>query len=181
MGRLTLLMGCMYAQKTTELLRRIRRYKAIGYKVLVVNYIGDTRYGTNKIASHDVDTCDAICVKALADVTEQVESGLYQVVIIDEGQFYGDLYAFVTKWADRLPVEIVVAGLDGDSNRAPFGDMLRLIPQAEELVRLSAFCSQCKDGTEAHFTKSLIRKEEQVAIGGANLYLPVCRKHFLEQ
>jgi thymidine kinase len=37
MGHLTVLMGCMFAQKTTELLRRIRRFKAIGYKVLVVN------------------------------------------------------------------------------------------------------------------------------------------------
>jgi len=62
MGHLTVLMGCMFAQKTTELLRRIRRSKAIGHKVLVVNYVGDTRYGTDRIASHDVDSCDAICV-----------------------------------------------------------------------------------------------------------------------
>jgi thymidine kinase len=179
MGHLTLLIGCMFAQKTTELLRRIRRYKAIGYNVLVVNFVGDTRYGTNKIASHDVDSYDAICVKWLQDVAHQVESGTYQVVIIDEGQFFNDLYAYVTKWADKLPIHIVVAGLDGDSNRNPFGDMLRLIPQAEEVERLTAFCAYCKDGTEAHFSKRISRTVEQVEIGGGDSYVPVCRKHYL--
>ena len=178
MGHLTVIMGCMFAQKTTELLRRIRRSKAIGHKVLVVNYVGDTRYGTDRIASHDVDSCDAICVKWLQDVAHQVESGTYQVVIIDEGQFYGDLYTFVTKWADHFPIHIVVAGLDGDSNRIPFGDMLRLIPHAEAFERLSAFCSVCKNGTEAHFSKRTIRTVEQIAIGGADSYIPVCRAHY---
>jgi len=178
MGHLTLLIGCMFAQKTTELLRRIRRYKAIGYNVLVINYIGDTRYATNKIASHDIETYDAVCVKWLQDVTHQVQSGDYQVVIIDEGQFYGDLYAYVTKWADTLPIHIVVAGLDGDSNRNLFGDLLRLVPHAEAVERLTAFCAICKDGTEAHFSKCIKAKAEQVEIGGADTYLPVCRRHY---
>jgi len=178
MGRLSLILGCMFAQKTTELLRRIRRYKAIGHKVLVVNYIGDIRYGSNKIASHDVDTYDAVCVKSLHEVGDQVMSGDYQVVIIDEGQFYEDLYPFVTKWADTLPIEIVVAGLDGDSNRNPFGDLFRLIPHAEEKEFLTAFCAVCKDGTQAHFSKCSRAKVNQIEIGGADTYMPVCRKHY---
>jgi len=169
----------MFAQKTTELIRRIRRYKAIGYNVLVVNYSGDTRYGTNKIISHDTESSDAICVTQLADVGSQVASGSYQVLIIDEGQFYGDLYPCVKTWADTLPIHIVVTGLDGDSDRNPFGDILKLIPLAEEVERLSALCSICKDGTLAHFSKALIAKEEQISIGGANCYVPVCRKHYL--
>ena len=178
MGHLTLLIGCMFAQKTTELIRRIRRYKAIGYNVLVVNYSGDTRYGTNKIISHDTESNDAICVTRLAEVGTQVASGTYQVLIIDEGQFYSDLYPCVKIWADTLPIHIVVTGLDGDSDRRPFGDILKLIPLAEEVERLSALCSVCKDGTLAHFSKALILKEEQVSIGGANCYVPVCRKHY---
>jgi len=179
MGHLTLLMGCMFAQKTTELLRRIRRYKAISYTVLVVNYAADTRYGTNKIASHDVDTCDAICVNSLAEV--EVEVSKYNVVIIDEGQFYPDLYSTVTRWADTLPIHLVVAGLDGDSDRRPFGDLLKLVPMAEEVERLTAFCSVCKNGTVAMFSKCKRAKTEQVAIGNADTYMPVCRQHFLAE
>ena len=66
MGHLSVILGCMFAQKTTELLRRIRQFKAIGYNVLVINYAGDTRYGTDKIVSHNTDFYDALCVKALA-------------------------------------------------------------------------------------------------------------------
>ena len=177
MGHITLLLGCMFAQKTTELLRRIRRYKAIGLKVLVVNFAGDTRYGTNKVASHDYDSCDAVCVKWLQDVAHLVYSGDYQVIAIDEGQFYGDLHSLVTAWADTLPVHLVVAGLSGDSERNAFGDLLRLVPHAEEVEMLTAFCAVCKDGTPASFSRCVKAKTEQVQIGGADTYLPVCRKH----
>ena len=180
MGRLSIILGCMFAQKTTELLRRIRQYKAIGYNVLVINYAGDTRYGTDKIVSHNTDSYDALCVKWLQDVTHLVTSGTYQAVLIDEGQFFKDLYPYVVQWADsKLPIQIVVAGLSGDSNRAPFGDMLRLIPHAEETLHLTAFCAVCKDGTPAHFSKCIkADKVEQVQIGGADTYMPVCRTHY---
>ena len=181
MGHLTLLMGCMFAQKTTELLRRIRRYKSIGYSVLVVNYAGDTRYGTNKIASHDAESYEARGASTLEEVRADVESGKFQVLVVDEGQFFNDLYSLVTEWSDKLPIHIIVAGLDGDSERRPFGDILRLIPYAEEVERLSAFCAICKNGTAGLFSKYVAgKKGGQVEIGGADRYLPACRKHFLE-
>ena len=180
MGRLTILMGCMFAQKTTELLRRIRRYEAIGYKVLVVNYAQDTRYGTHQIVSHDRTSCDATTVLTLSEVEADVRSTTYQVVVIDEGQFYGDLYECVTRWADTTGVHLVVAGLSGDSDRTPFGDLLRLIPMAEEVELLTAFCSVCRDGTTACFSKCIKAKAQQVEIGGADAYVPVCRRHYLE-
>ena len=64
-GYISLIIGCMFAQKTTELLRRVRRYKSIGYKVLIVNFIGDTRYGNECIASHDKEIEKAVCVEKL--------------------------------------------------------------------------------------------------------------------
>lgn len=184
MGHLSLLIGCMFAQKTTELLRKVRRYKSIGYKVLVVNYVGDTRYGRDCVASHDKEVELATCVEHLKEVDGLVRSGEYNVVAIDEGQFFTDLFDYVTKWADDLPVHIVISGLDGTSERMPFGDMLRLIPHAEEVERLTAFCSECRDGTIAPYSKYFgeAKKDENgVAIGGAEAYRPVCRKHYLQK
>ena len=172
----------MFAQKTTELLRRVRRYKSIGYKVLVVNYIGDNRYGHEVIASHDKEVEKAVCVEYLKSVDHLVRSGDYNVVSIDEGQFFTDMLEYVTKWADELPIHIVISGLDGTSERKQFGDMLKLIPHAEEVERLSAFCSECRDGTVAVYSKyfgAAEKDENGVAIGGAEAYRPVCRKHFL--
>lgn len=182
MGHLTLLMGCMFAQKTTELLRRVRRYTSIGYKVLVVNYIGDTRYGNNCIASHDKDVHKAVCVETLSEVESLVKSGEYNVIAIDEGQFFKDLFQYVTDWSDNVPIHIVISGLDGDSERRPFGDILRLIPYAEEVERLTAFCAKCCDGTIACYSKFFggrVKGEDEVAVGGADVYKPVCRKHYI--
>ena len=184
MGYISLIIGCMFSQKTTELLRRIKRYKSINYKVLVVNYIGDTRYGKECIASHDKEVEQAVCVDKLEAIEGLVRSGQYNVVAIDEGQFFTDLYSHVTKWADELPVHIVISGLDGTSERTPFGDMLRLIPHAEEVERLSAFCAECCNGTVAVYSKyygAVPKDESGVAIGGMESYKPVCRAHFLSQ
>lgn len=179
MGHLTVIMGCMFAQKTTELLRRIRRYRSIGYSVLVINYADDTRYGTDCIASHDIDKFPALTVRQLTDVPEET-LGTHRVLVIDEGQFYPDLVEKVATWADKYDdLHIVVSGLDGDARRRPFGGLLELIPHAEEVVRLSAYCSTCADGTVAHFSKKIAVGGEQVEVGAADKYIPVCRKHYL--
>lgn len=180
MGYLTVIAGCMFAQKTTELLKRIRRYESIGYKVLVVNYKHDTRYGTNVISSHDIDQHPALSLGSLAELSEQTQLEDYQVLVIDEAQFFGDLYEKVTAWADTLNVHIVVCGLDGDAERKVFGDVLRLVPHAEEFVRLNAYCAVCRDGTLAHFSKRTVPSAEQVLIGAKDSYKPVCRRHFIE-
>jgi thymidine kinase len=179
MGHLSLIIGCMFAQKTTELLRRVRRYQSIGYKVLVANYVADTRYGTNRIASHDKEFEKAVCVERLASLEPMVRSGVYQVLAIDEGQFFTDLFEKVTAWADELPIHIVISGLDGTSERKPFGDILRLIPHAEDVKRLSAFCAVCCDGTVAVYSQYVAAfHKHDVLVGGSESYRPVCRKHY---
>jgi thymidine kinase len=170
----------MFAQKTTELLRRVRRYQSIGYQVLVANYAADTRYGKDRVSSHDKEFEAAVCVDRLECLEAMVRSGSYQVLAIDEGQFFPDLFEKVTAWADELPIHIVISGLDGTSDRAPFGDMLRLIPHAEEVERLSAFCAVCRDGTVAVYSKYVAGdKGDDVVIGAGESYHPVCRRHYV--
>lgn len=180
-GHLCVITGCMFAQKTTELLRRIRRYESIGYRVLTVNYVGDTRYGRDCISSHDQEKQSAVCVGFLSEVEGLVCSGDYRVVAIDEGQFFPDLFEHVTRWVDEMDIHVVVVGLDGTFDRNPFGDMLRLLPHAEEVERLTAYCALCRDGTPAIFSKrtqALAGNTKVMAIGGAAMYMPVCRAHF---
>jgi thymidine kinase len=81
-----------------------------------------------------------------------------------------------------MDVHVVVVGLDGTFDRAPFGDMLRLLPHAEEVERLTAYCAVCRDGTPAIFSKrtqALAGDIKVMVIGGAAMYQPVCRAHFL--
>lgn len=190
MGHLTVIMGCMFAQKTTELVRMIRRYRSIGYQVLVVNSHRDTRYqeqqGQEKgqIVTHDEKKEEAVMVCRLEEMDKEVRSGCYQAVVIDEGQFFPDLFSCVTRWADEVSgLHVVVAGLDGTFQREPFGDMLRLIPHAEEVVRLSALCARCRDGTKAVYSRRIQHMESVggvIHVGAAESYEPVCRRHYLE-
>lgn len=200
MGQLTVILGCMFAQKTTELVRMIRRYRSIGYEVLVVNSFHDVRYaetgtestgvaaGTGNIITHDEKREEAVMARCLSDVDTEVRSGRFQAVVVDEGQFFGDLFAMVTQWADEVPgLHVVVAGLDGTFQREPFGDMLRLIPHAEEVMRLSALCARCRDGTKAIYSRRRGiggiggdggKSEDVICVGAQDVYEPVCRAHY---
>lgn len=202
MGKLTVILGCMFAQKTTELLRYIRRYRSIGQSVLVVNSHRDVRYGTGQVISHDKENAEeARMVECLAILNDEVRSGAYDMIAIDEGQFFPDLFDYVSRWADECPVHVVVAGLDGTFQREPFGHMLCLIPHAEEVLRLSALCVRCADGTKAVYSKRVAsgkekeqaEQEEQrevhitvektetvIQVGSVESYQPVCRRHYLE-
>ena len=185
-GRLDLIIGPMFSGKSTELIRKIRLAKIINKKVLVIKPIIDIRYKNDKIVSHSFEQEECLTIEKLKDIDHFINQ--YDLIIVDEGQFFPDLFQYVTMWADTLPVHIVIAGLDGTSERKPFGDMLRLIPHAEEVERLEAFCSVCGDGTIANYSqyKGLRSVEngantkEEVVIGGTEVYRPVCRKHYLE-
>ena len=107
-GHLCVITGCMFAQKTTELLRRIRRYESIGYRVLTVNYVGDTRYGKGCISSHDQEQQTAVCVGFLSEVEGMVCSGDYRVVAIDEGQFFPDLFDHTLLGARQFEGKVMV-------------------------------------------------------------------------
>ena len=43
-GRIDIIMGCMFSGKSTEIIRLINRYKALDKKILIVNHSNDTRY-----------------------------------------------------------------------------------------------------------------------------------------
>jgi len=165
MGYLKVIIGCMFAGKTSELLRQSRELQS----VLIINHSSDTRYGEKCIKSHDNDYESSVSVEYLRDVNIQN----HRVIIIDEGQFFSDLFEHATMWADTLDVMIIVAGLSGNSSREPFGDILRLIPHADEVQHLTAKCNLCN--SRAVFSKFI--GDGTPSVGGAESYIPVCRNH----
>jgi len=100
-----------------------------------------------------------------------------QVIIINEGQFFADLYEVVVSLLS-LGKKIYVGGLDGDFERKKFGQILDLIPLSDKVTKLTSLCSMCKDGTPGIFSKRITRETEQTVVGSDN-YIPVCRKCFL--
>ena len=180
-GKVTIIFGCMFSGKSTELIRLINRHKHIkGSNILVINHASDTRYGENVISSHNKVQTECISLRKLDEIKNKEAYTNSNIIFIEEAQFFSDLYDFVTEAADKDNKTIYVIGLDGDSNRKPFGDILKLVPHAEEVVKLKALCQKCGDGTEAAFTKRIVKVEGQTLVGSNESYIPVCRKHYLE-
>jgi thymidine kinase len=63
----------------------------------------------------------------------------------------------------------------------PIGDITKIIPLADEVIKLNAYCVYCKNGTLANFTKREynLKNSDQILVGSNDLYSPCCRYHFL--
>ena len=79
---LELYVGPMWAGKSSTVLGTLRRYKSIGWQILVVTASADTRYGTEMIVSHDQDSYPARSVSALQPLVNDVEYGAAQLIVI---------------------------------------------------------------------------------------------------
>ena len=130
----------------------------------------------DEVVAHDGRRYPCVAIPRLVDLSREILSSS-DVIAIDEAQFFPDLFEFTTRAADE-GVEVVVAGLDGDFKREPFGDILRLIPHADEVTKLRSECAIC--GTPAPFTARKVSSTDQTLVGGAESYLPVCREHYIE-
>lgn len=178
-GRIEIIIGCMFSGKTTRLINIIKRHQSIGQNVMVVNYKDDTRYGDNKVISHDQLGVDSINLDHLIELKSNWLD-LYQkcsIICINEAQFFKNLKKYCLEFCNLDHKKVILCGLDGDFRQEPFGELLELIPHSEKVTRLHAMCRICNNGTEAYFTKRLIPNKERVVIGGKNEYIPVCRYH----
>ena len=139
--------------------------------------IKDTRYNPACVTTHDQLSYSARArVDHLADLDGGVDG--YQVVGIDEGQFFDDIVEVASAWADA-GVVVIVAALDGTFQRQPFGHVLELIPFADTVVKLPAVCMRC--GHDAPFTCRTSAEKEVEVIGNGDKYQPLCRACFLKK
>ena len=181
---LELILGPMFAGKTSALQSIIRRHEALGLKCATFKPQIDSRYGSSEfIYNHDMIKLPA---NSASFLVPQVNSTVYaeaSLIVIEEGQFFKDLYEFVLQAVETNNKHVVVAGLDGDRFRKPFGQILNLIPLADKITKITAFCKICgKDGkaVPALFTYGAFESSSTVYVGGPDIYMPVCRAHYLE-
>lgn len=172
----------MFSGKTTTLLRRILAEKQTGKKIAVIKSNKDTRYCTESIVTHDGDKFPCWSLPDLSSFKERFGFEAYEnrldVIGIDEAQFFGDLYEFCREAADKEGKTVIVAGLDGDFMRRRFGSVLDLIPIADTVTKLTSRCEVC--GKRALFTMRKTEEKVTELIGGAEVYMPVCRSHYVK-
>ena len=181
---LELILGPMFAGKTSALQSIIRRHEALGLNCVAYKPNIDSRYGEDDyIYSHDNVRIPAATVKYLMQQSLYTQYEEAKLIVIEEGQFFTDLYEFVLKAVETDGKTVVVGGLDGDRFRRPFGQLLQLIPLADRITKLTSLCKLCAEAgkvQDALFSYGATESVTTVHVGGAETYMPLCRKHYIE-
>jgi thymidine kinase len=181
LGKLTVVCGSMYAGKSEELIRLARRSLYAKKKVQVFKPSIDDRYHQTMVVSHMGVQHEADTAVNVAELQAKVRKDT-QVLLIEEVQFFEpSVVEFVVQQSDR-GVDVIVAGLDQDFRRQPFGPMPALLAAADEVIKLRAICMKCGnpashtyrmvDGKPAHWDDPI------VLIGATESYEARCRNCF---
>lgn len=174
---LRVITGPMYCGKSTELIRRVKKYKIAKKKCCVIKYFEDDRYNKKKVCTHDEGTYETnFQIDSFLSLKEHIKD--FNVFAIDEGQFFSDIVDFCELVADLGKI-VIVAGLDTNFKREPFGKMGTLMCKAEEVLKLTAVCEYCSK--DAMYTMRISKETEEKVIGGKDKYVAVCRKCYNEK
>jgi thymidine kinase len=165
----------MFSGKSEELARRLRRALIARQKIQVFKPRADTRDASEVLVTRDNRALAAHSVANVDELRDKLEPDV-EVVGIDEAQFFdAALVSLVTELADR-GVRVIVAGLDQDYQRRPFGPMPEILALAEYVDKVHAVCVRC--GGPAHYSQRIAGGDEQVQVGDSEAYEARCRDCF---
>lgn len=181
-GSIALIQGPMFGGKTTELMRRLKRY-AINptIKTLLIKYEADLRHESSTatmLTNHDNWTSTARPFKGyLMTIVNELKQ--YDVVGIDEGQFYPDIREVAEKLASEGK-QVIISALNVDFRGVPFESLRDLVP--EENVLLPSVCQDCYNQQaiysvtrDPRIAAELILEKTNVKLGGAETWKVLCR------
>lgn len=138
----------------------MKRFQIANYRCLVVKYENDNRYDDESLATHDKQLLSAVSASKLIKIRKLAEN--CDVIGVDEGQFFLDVVEFCEEMANLGKI-VIVSALDGTFQREPFGNILKLVPLAENVTKLTAVCMTCYG--DASFTKRKGGEKEIEVIG----------------
>ena len=191
-GYIDIIIGPMFSGKTSYLLRELSIFEGMGSSVLYINHSIDNRadqsFSThNPLISKEIESklngMDMVKTDDLSSMYDKAKK--YDIIGIDEAQFFKDLKKFVLNMAEVHGKRVILCGLSGNFKREIFGEVMELIPLCDRVTKLSSCCKRCarkKMIKEAHFSYLFFTgsEENDVVVGGSETYIPVCRECFLE-
>jgi thymidine kinase len=183
-GWIEVITGSMYAGKTEELLRRMKRIEYAKKSAVIFKPQIDNRYSNEEVVSHDNARAKSIMVASSKEIYDHLQSLPYAVAI-DEVQFFDEEIVDVCEYLANHGVRVIVAGLDRNFRGEPFGIMPNLLARAEYVTKLNAICQVC--GAPATRTQRLINgkpahyNDPIIMVGAKEQYEARCRHcHIVE-
>ncbi|OQC40750.1 MAG: Thymidine kinase [Acidobacteria bacterium ADurb.Bin051] len=172
-GQIEVIAGGMFSGKSEELVRRVRRALIARQRVQVFKPLVDDRHEADLVVTRDRRELAALSVADSAALRAALSPDV-QVVGVDEAQFFdAGLVDLAMELADR-GVRVILAGLDQDFLRRPFGPMPALLAVAEQVDKMHAVCVVC--GGPAHYSQRIAGGADQVQVGDVEAYEARCRR-----
>lgn len=177
-GWIEVICGPMFAGKSEELIRRIKRLEYAKKNTLVFKPKIDNRYSDDEIVSHAMRKTKSFNIVESNDVYLYVNEET-DAVVIDEVQFLDDNIVNVANDLANKGIRVILGGLDMDFRGEPFPIMANLLSIAEDVTKLTAICVQC--GAPATRSQRIINGEPAayddpiILVGASEQYEPRCR------
>lgn len=177
-GWIEVITGPMFAGKTEELIRRVKRMEYAKKHFVVFKPSIDNRYSKTSVVSHNQKALEAISISHGSDIKRHLKKET-QAVVLDEVQFFDEtLLKYLEELADA-GYRVICAGLDTDFRGEPFGIVGPLMAIAENVTKLTAICSVC--GEDATRTQRIIDgmpayyDDPTILVGANDSYEARCR------
>lgn len=168
----------MFAGKSEELIRRIKRLEYAKKKTLVFKPSIDLRYSANEVVSHSNLKTKSIAIKESKEILDYVDSSTFAIAV-DEVQFLDKDIIYLAQKLALKGIRVILGGLDTDFRGEPFPITASLMTIAEDVLKLTAICVVCGapatktqriiNGKPAHYSDPIIK------VGAAEAYEPRCR------
>lgn len=166
----------MFSGKSEELVRRLVRAQIARQRIQVFKPVTDSRHPPEVLITRDSRKLAADTVADSTALRSAIDPSV-EVLGIDEAQFFDSgLVELVTELADD-GIRVIVAGLDQDYLRRPFGPMPAIMALAEFVDKTHAVCVQC--GLAAHYSQRIAGSDDQVLVGDVEAYEARCRECYV--
>lgn len=188
MAKLYFYYSTMNAGKSTLLLQSNYNYQERGMNTLILTPVVDDRNEAGHVCSRIGLKSPAVPFDETTDLYTTIAAQHTQLplhcVFVDEAQFLtkAQVYA-LTEVVDQLHIPVLTYGLRNDFQSEPFEGSKYLLAWADELVEVKTVCHCARKANHVvrvNEQGEVIKTGAQVAIGGNDKYVSLCRKHFKE-
>jgi len=169
MGKITAIVGTMFAGKTTTLLH-YQRMLAIQFKpYIVIKYKLAQHSG---IKTHDKEIL--LHTHSLEYLHELDNINLLPsvTILIDEAQWFKDFETFAIKYSKKY--DIIFTALTTNYLKKPYVQIMNIVAISEEYVKNKSICMKCLQDN-AIYNIRLVDNSEEFLEGSEDLYQVVCR------
>ena len=173
-GKIHLFIGPMFSGKTTRLRNSIQKLKNQNLKTILVNY-NNKKYikEESQLITHDLIREDCLSCENLTDILIQLIN--YDVIGIDEGQFFSDLLE-ICNTLTRFGKIIFIAALSSNDQMKPYDNISNLIPFVDKIKLMKSYCFFCHK--QAGFNLKIKKSKNIFIEERKENYKPVCKNCF---